>query len=127
MVKETKFSLISSAEKAKAVGKCLEENKANDVVIMELKNVVTDTIVIASASSLRHAKSLADGIRDFTKQENIEFLAMEGYESGQWILLDMNDVVVHIFQKDIRNLYNMENLWHESRPIIESIRQTQYS
>lgn len=73
-----------------------------------------DVVIVVTASSLRHAKSLADGLMEQCTKNNYEFLRMEGYQTGQWILADLNDIVVHIFQQDVRELFRIESLWKES-------------
>ena len=74
-----------------------------------------ETLIIVTATSVRQAQALADDVLERCKQEAIEFLHMEGYNSGQWILLDLNDVVVNIFQSDARELFNLEGLWSGAR------------
>ena len=68
-------------------------------------------MIIASASSARHARSLADGLSEMCKQEKFEILRTEGYQEGQWVLVDLNDIIVHIFQEPVRELYRLESLW----------------
>lgn len=122
MKKGNKYSLMPTHDKAQAVYTWLEENKAHSLTVLEVKTPVTDVVVIASATSLRHAKSLADGLSKYCRQENFELLSSEGYQSAQWILVDMNDIVVHIFQEDNRALYQLENLWSEAQPLILNSR-----
>ena len=102
-----KFSTASASEKTAALVKWLEESKARDVVALDVAGK-------SPASSLRHAKSLADGLMEQCTKNNYEFLRMEGYQTGQWILADLNDIVVHIFQQDVRELFRIESLWKES-------------
>ncbi|MFR0874169.1 MAG: ribosome silencing factor [Bilophila wadsworthia] len=59
-------------------------------------------------------QGLADGLMEQCTKNNYEFLRMEGYQTGQWILADLNDIVVHIFQQDVRELFRIESLWKES-------------
>ena len=66
---------------------------------------------MVSATSVRHAQSLADGVSALCHEQNYEYLRMEGYNAGQWILVDCNDIVVNIFQQSVRDLYQLENLW----------------
>ncbi|MBS1377504.1 MAG: ribosome silencing factor [Bilophila wadsworthia] len=96
--------------------KWLEESKARDVVALDVagKSPCMDVVIVVTASSLRHAKSLADGLMEQCTKNNYEFLRMEGYQTGQWILADLNDIVVHIFQQDVRELFRIESLWKES-------------
>ena len=95
-----KFSTASASEKTAALVKWLEESKARDVVALNVagKSPCMDVVIVVTASSLRHAKSLADGLMEQCTKNNYEFLRMEGYQTGQWILADLNDIVVHIFQ-----------------------------
>ena len=111
-----KYSTASAAEKTAALVKWLEESKARDVAALDVagKSPCMDVVIVVTASSLRHAKSLADGLMEQCTKNNYEFLRMEGYQTGQWILADLNDIVVHIFQQDVRELFRIESLWKES-------------
>ena len=68
---------------------------------------------------MRHAQGLADHILEEAGRANYEFLHMEGYQNGAWILLDFNDVIVNIFQKDARLLYKIEGLWAGVAPLLD--------
>ncbi len=116
---EKKYSPLPAREKAGAVLAWLEEHKARDVVALDLGGIspLTDVIVIVSASSVRHAQSLADGLMALCAQENYEFFRLEGYQAGLWILADLNDIVVHIFQEPTRELYQLETLWRNALPL----------
>ena len=109
-----KFSTASASEKTAALVKWLEESKARDVVALDVAGKSPCMVIVVTASSLRHAKSLADGLMEQCTKNNYEFLRMEGYQTGQWILADLNDIVVHIFQQDVRELFRIESLWKES-------------
>ena len=91
----------------------LKEHKASDVTSLDLegRGAFTDALVVATATSVRHAQSLADGITALCGEKKYEYLGLDGYSVGQWILVDCNDVVVNIFQADTRSLYNLEALW----------------
>lgn len=73
-----------------------------------------DVVIVVTASSLRHAKSLADGLIGAVHQEQLRIPAHGRLSDGQWILADLNDIVVHIFQQDVRELFRIESLWKES-------------
>ena len=73
-----------------------------------------EALVIASATSVRHAQSLADGIGEMCRARNYEYLRMEGYTAGQWILVDLNDIVVNVFLEPVRELYGLEALWNKA-------------
>jgi ribosome-associated protein len=91
----------------------LEEKKAKDIIALDVAamNSLTEGIVIASASTVRHAQALADGLMQFFGEHGYELLGMEGYQVGTWILVDGNDVVIHIFQEQARFFYHLEGLW----------------
>ena len=68
-------------------------------------------MIVATANSVRHAQSLANGVNQLCGEKNYEFLRMDGYNVGQWIIVDCNDFVVNVFLKDTRSLYKLEALW----------------
>jgi len=122
MAKEKKFSLMPAKEKAEHIYTWLLESKAKDIKVLDVKSSITDIVIIVSATSARHAKSLADHILMESKKENFEILSTEGYQAGTWVLVDLNDIVVHIFQEDTRELFQLERLWHEAENVVLSER-----
>ncbi len=108
-----KYSSLSTAEKAVMLVRFVEEHKGQNVVMLNLahQNTFAEAMLVVTATSMRHAQSLAENIIMFCKQENYEFLRTEGKQTGQWILLDLNDIVIHIFQESVRDLYKLEALW----------------
>lgn len=117
---QKKYSDLEIKAKVLQIAGWLTDKKAKDLVIVDLrgKESYADGIIIASATSSRHAQGLAEHVRFLAKQEKIEFLHDEGFQTGQWILLDLNDVLVNIFQGGVRELYNLEGLWADA-PRIE--------
>ena len=111
-------STASTAEKSAAILQWLEEHKGKNPVALNLsgQNACTECMIVVSATSVRHAQSLADGLSLFCKEQHFEFLRVEGKQTGQWILLDLNDIVVHIFQEAVRDLYRLESLWAGASP-----------
>jgi len=107
---------LSTEKKIEALSVRLHEHKALQLVCLHVagKSAWTEALIIVSASSIRHAQSLADGILAWCREHRLEFLSMEGYQAGQWILVDLNDVVVNIFQAPTRELYRLESLWAQS-------------
>ena len=108
-----KYSLLPAADKAADAAAFLTEHKARDVIVLDLsdRSSFTDVMLVATANSVRHAQSLADGINRLCGEKNYEYLRMDGYSVGQWILVDCNDFVVNIFQPESRELYSLESLW----------------
>ncbi|MEH6472902.1 MAG: ribosome silencing factor, partial [Halopseudomonas sp.] len=75
------------------------------------KSSVTDYMIIASGSSNRHVKSSAESVVIEAKKAGIQPLGIEGLDSGEWALVDLGDVVVHVMQTQTRDLYDLESLW----------------
>lgn len=115
------------AEKQAALMAWLEDHKAQELTEIDLagKNAFADVLIVCSAQSVRQGQALADGLADFCHERNYEFLGMEGYNSGQWILVDLNDIVVNIFQEQSRQLYRLEDLWLQARDQVEVGRALQ--
>ncbi|WP_297219030.1 ribosome silencing factor [uncultured Desulfovibrio sp.] len=111
-----KYSLMPTLEKLAILRNWLEEHKAQNVEAIDLsgQGAFTEALLVASATSVRHAQSLADGLSALCAEQNFEYLRMEGYTAGQWILVDCNDLVVNIFQESVRDLYKLEALWGDS-------------
>ena len=118
MTKEKKYSTIPASEKAPVLKDWLNEHKARDLDSFNLPegNPLADIVLICTASSTRHARSLADGLGELCKQQKFEMLRTEGYQEGLWVLVDLNDVIVHIFQEPVREMYRLESLWAGLEP-----------
>jgi iojap-like ribosome-associated protein len=119
MKKEKKFSVMPCQEKAQLLAKWLDEKQGTDIVIMDVAGMssVTDMTMVVSARGMKHAQALADAVLARSAESSIEFLSMEGYQTGEWILMDLNDVLIHIFQSELREFYNIEGMWSEARRI----------
>lgn len=91
----------------------LEEMKAQDIVSLDVRKLtdVTDVMVVCSATSSRHAKSIADFLVSQAKAQNIPPIGVEGEEFAEWILVDLGDVIVHIMLPSAREFYSLEKLW----------------
>ncbi len=91
----------------------LEDIKARDIKVLDVRKLTSfyDTLIIASAESNRQAKSLAHHVRDKMKEAGAEVLGLEGEETGEWVLVDCGDIVVHVMQPAVRSYYNLEELW----------------
>ncbi|MDR1946758.1 MAG: ribosome silencing factor [Desulfovibrio sp.] len=122
--KQTHFSLVPVREKAAAVVLRLLDKKAVDIVALDLsgENSLYDAVVISGARSVRHGQGLAEHLLASARDDNIEYLHMEGYTLGSWILLDFNDLVVHIFQAESRDLFRLEEMWPKA-PILADTRR----
>ena len=91
----------------------LDDLKAQDVTALDVRHLtsVTDTMLLASGRSDRHVRSLADSVVERCKEAGIVPLGVEGQEAGEWILVDLGDVVVHVMLPRVREFYNLERLW----------------
>lgn len=122
MLTQKKFVDTPVREKLERIARWIEEKKGRDILALDLtaNHTFTEGIIIVTASSIRHAQGLADHILEESKTERFEFLRMEGYQTGQWILLDMNDLVISIFQEDTRELYRLEDLWKNAETVLDT-------
>lgn len=97
----------------------LEALKAVDLVVLDVHDMtsITDYMIVASANSNRHLKALADNVIETAKQAGHRPLGVEGENSGEWALVDLGDVVVHIMMPSIREFYQIEKLWSVANPL----------
>ncbi|MEK7830810.1 MAG: ribosome silencing factor [Acidobacteriota bacterium] len=98
---------------------CAEEKKALDVIVLRLSAITefTDYFVICSGSSTRQTQSIADEITDQLKKFKVRPMHTEGYNTGEWILIDYGIFVVHIFTEKSRQFYDLERLWRDAERV----------
>lgn len=91
----------------------LDDIKARDITVLDVRKLTSlcDTMIIASAESNRQVKALANHVRDKLKEVGALIVGVEGEESGEWVLVDAGDIIVHIMQPAVRAYYNLEELW----------------
>lgn len=95
--------------------KILDDKKAINVKIIDISSIsiMTDYFVVASASNINHVHALAEHIEDELKKIGLHYTHMEGFKSGNWILMDYGDVVIHIFDDSSREFYDLEHIWKD--------------
>lgn len=93
----------------------LEDRKAQDIKVLNVQNMsnVTDYMIIASGQSNRQVVAIADSVIEQTKAHELRPLGHEGTDSGEWVLVDLGDVIVHVMQPEVRDFYQLEKLWGE--------------
>lgn len=91
----------------------LEDVKAQDIEVYNTTGLTSlfDRVVIASGTSNRQTRSLASSVRDKVREKGGHVISVEGEDTGEWVLVDLGDVVVHIMQPNIRTYYNLEEIW----------------
>ncbi len=104
---------VTTATLRKSVIDALEELKAKDVREIDVrgKTSIADLLVIASGTSARHVKSLADEVARYARKAGVMPLGVEGEQEGEWVLVDLGDVIVHVMLPRIREFYGLERLW----------------
>ena len=101
----------------------LEDMKACDVKVLDVSQLtdVTDFMIIASGTSVRHVKSVAIRVRDEVREKTrVRPIGVEGEDQGDWVLIDLGDIVVHIMRPETREFYDLERLWN--REVEELVR-----
>ncbi|MEE8428581.1 MAG: ribosome silencing factor [Gammaproteobacteria bacterium] len=106
-------SATASAVLADVIVKTLNNLKARDVQILEVSSMtsITDFMVIASGTSDRHVKALSQNIIEKVKKIGVSPIGVEGQSEGDWVLVDLGDVIVHVMLPRVREFYSLEKLW----------------
>ncbi len=103
-------------EIAQSVAKACNDKKAVDTKILHLEglSIIADYFVITHGNSETQVQAIATGVKEKMGEAQVDVRGMEGYEEARWVLIDLGDVVVHIFHRDERSFYNLEKLWADA-------------
>ncbi len=98
------------------VYEAIDDKLGEDIVVLDMQNVsiVSDYTVITHADTTRQTQAIARNVAELAAKEKITIGQMEGFQEGRWILIDMQSIVVHVFQTDERDHYNLEKLWRDA-------------
>ena len=93
----------------------LQAIKALDIVVINVTstNSLFDQIIVASVDSTRQARAFVNNLKECLKETKYSILSVEGEASGEWVLIDLGDIIVHVMKPEIRDYYNLEDLWQE--------------
>jgi ribosome-associated protein len=99
-----------------AVIDALEDIKAFDISVLDVRKLtsMTSYMIVASANSTRQAKAIADNVREKLKEKGAQLRGTEGEKDGEWVLVDLDDIIVHVMVPAARAYYNLEQLWGEA-------------
>jgi len=118
---------LTSREKAVAIARAAEAKKAADVVILDMQGLtlIADYFVICHGQNPIHVRAIADGVEEEVGEQGWAPSHREGYDSARWVLLDFDDVVLHIFLAAEREYYGLERLWADARRLeLESLPES---
>ena len=104
---------MNSEELSDLVINALEEVKAQDIIKLDVRELttVTDYMIVASGTSNRHVKALADAVSEESAKAGHKPVGVEGTDGAEWVLLDLQDTLVHVMLPRVREFYNLEKLW----------------
>jgi len=115
---------ISTEDRLKLIVDSAEAKKAEDIEIMDLRDrtLIADYFVVCTGGSDIHIRSVVDGIRDTLADHGMKRSRIEGYSEARWVLIDAEDVIVHVFARDERKFYDLESIWRKAQAVLESER-----
>ncbi|MDO4324412.1 MAG: ribosome silencing factor [bacterium] len=109
----------NSKEMVKITVKALEEKKGEDIKIINIEgiSIIADYFIIASGTNVNQVQAMADNVQEMLYKAGYECRQVEGYQSGNWILLDYNDIIIHVFCTEDRLFYDLERIWRDGKLI----------
>lgn len=118
------ISLTDTEQRVREAVSAADDRKAVDLKVLHLQKVsdFTDYFLICSGTSERQVQAIADAVQEKLRDGRVRPLHVEGYNRGQWVLLDYGDLVVHIFQEEPRRFYSLERLWGDAPDVTAEFR-----
>ena len=108
---------MTSKELAKIAVKALEDKKGEDITVIDISeiSVLADYFIIAGGSNRSQIQAMSDNVDECLSKNGGNLKQIEGYDAGNWVLLDFSDVIVHIFDKENRLFYDLERIWRDGK------------
>lgn len=121
---QTIVSIVDTPARVREAVAAAEDRKAVDLRVLHLEKVsdFTDFFLICSGTSERQVQAIADAVQERMREGQVRPLHVEGFNRGQWVLLDYGDFVVHIFQEEPRRFYSLERLWGDAPDVTNEFR-----
>jgi ribosome-associated protein len=118
------LTLTDTIERVRGAVSAAEDRKAVELKVLHLQKIsdFTDYFLICSGTSERQVQAIADAVQEKLRAGRVRPLHVEGYNRGQWVLLDYGDLVVHIFQEEPRRFYSLERLWGDAPDVTAEFR-----
>ncbi|SDW99188.1 ribosome-associated protein [Marininema mesophilum] len=110
------MNLVEIAQSAAAAA---EEKKAQRVTILDIRGLsaFADYFVVCHGNSQKQVQAIAEAVKERMAEKNVTMKGLEGYREARWVLIDIGDVVVHVFHKDERDFYDLERLWGDAAEV----------
>ena len=111
--------MIEVQKNIETILKACDNKKAYNFVVLNVSNTssITDYFIICSGNNEKQTVAIAEEVLEKGAKEGIDFFYKEGFETGRWILLETDDIIVHIFHKDEREIYDLESLWYDNNSL----------
>lgn len=110
---------MTSKEIAKIAYNALDDKKGIDITVIDISNisVIADYFIIAGGSNENQVKAMADAVEEELGKLDVHIKHIEGYQNANWILMDYNDVIIHVFNQEDRLFYDLERIWRDGKEI----------
>jgi len=104
---------MNSEQLSEIIVNALDDSKAQDIIKLDVRDLttVTDYMIIASGTSNRHVRALVDNVSEKAREAGRKPIGIEGEDGSEWVLLDLDDALVHVMLPKVREFYNLEKLW----------------